>query len=86
MWSIKKERSLRISVSFRSASPCPSPSPISLHFTYPILRRPTTNYTIDFRRRYHVTQRKDANVSDSMTSPFGERWFKEEHLFAYGTN
>lgn len=39
----------------RSATPCPSPSPISLHFTYPILRRPTTNYTIDFRRRYHVT-------------------------------
>lgn len=53
----------------RSATPCPSPSPIS-RYVSPILRRPTASYTIDFRRRYHVTWRKDAGVSDSMTSPF----------------
>lgn len=35
-----------------------------------ILRRPTANFAIDFRRRYHVTRRKDAAVSDSMTSRF----------------
>jgi len=37
-------------------------------YVSPILRRP--GHTIDFRRRYHVTRRKDAAVSDSMTSPF----------------
>lgn len=48
---------------------CPSPSPISLRFAYPATTRCQLR-PIDFRRRYRVTRRKDAAVSDSMTSRF----------------